>query len=255
MTISLLLIGSLVCYLSALLLYCLYRPNQIIHTILAILGVLLHLSALIVYTMKAQHPPFTNLYETFLLLPFLIALRLILFKRQLSPFYKGSILTVVVLILTITFLLPGEMKAPKPLMPALNSFWMFIHVPAYFFGYTAMFIGFIYALLLLLGVPRKYSGYTDLAKKLDSEVKIGFFFLTLGLVTGAVWAYVSWGNYWAWDPKETWALINILILSFYFHLNQPTARRKAWVVVFTFLSIIFTYWGVSTILPGLHSYM
>jgi ABC-type transport system involved in cytochrome c biogenesis permease subunit len=86
-------------------------------------------------------------------------------------------------------------------------------------------------------------------------VKISFLFLNIGLITGAIWAYVSWGNYWAWDPKETWALINILVLSFYFHLQNATVKKKSIVVIITFLTIIFTYWGVSFILSGLHSYI
>ena len=137
-------------------------------------------------------------------------------------------------------------------MPALNSLWMYIHVPAYFFGYMAMSLAFIYALIGLFSARADEDA--DLIRRMDTEVRIAFLFLNVGLVTGAVWAYVSWGNYWGWDPKETWALINIFILAYYFHLRKATIRRKAIVIILAFLSIIFTYWGVSFILAGLHSY-
>ena len=91
---------------------------------------------------------------------------------------------------------------------------------------------------------------------MDGEVRIGFFFLNFGLVTGAIWAYFSWGTYWGWDPKETWALVNILILSLYFHsAKKPMAvDKKAIIVILTFFTLFFTYWGVTYFLKGLHSY-
>jgi ABC-type transport system involved in cytochrome c biogenesis permease subunit len=141
-------------------------------------------------------------------------------------------------------------------MPALNSIWIYIHVPAYFLGYVSIAIALLYSIVLLIKSENMNSvEKPHLLAKLDNEVKISFLFLNIGLITGAIWAYVSWGNYWAWDPKETWALINILVLSFYFHLQNATVKKKSIVVIITFLTIIFTYWGVSFILSGLHSYI
>jgi len=215
-------------------------------------AILAHLGGLTVRSIIAQHPPFTNMYETFILLSFLISLRMILWKEPLIDQCRKILIGSIMVIITIALLLPQSMKIPKPLMPALNSFWMYIHVPSYFFGYMAMLVAAVYAVLLLLKKDNDLS--KSMLKSMDNEVKIAFFFLTIGMITGGVWAYVSWGNYWAWDPKETWALINIIVLSFYFHLNMPTKQKKAVIILFALLTIGFTYWGVSFILSGLHSY-
>ena len=221
--------------------------------IILILAVLIHLGGLVARSIIAQHPPFTNMYETFILLPFLLSLRLVFWKDQVGVQSRKILVGAIMAIIIIALLLPQSMKTPKPLMPALNSIWMYIHVPSYFFGYMAMLVAAVYAVLLLVQKENNISS-NAIIKRLDSEVKIAFFFLTIGMITGGIWAYVSWGNYWAWDPKETWALINILVLSFYFHLNVATKQKKAVVVIIALLSIAFTYWGVSFILSGLHSY-
>ncbi len=221
---------------------------------LFILGaVFVHFIALIVRSVIAKHPPFTNMYETFILLPFLLSLRLIFWKEQINEKVRKILTAVIMGTIIIALLLPQSMKSPRPLMPALNSIWMYIHVPSYFLGYMAMLVAGIYSVLILL--PKKPDNSTVvILKRMDNEVKIAFFFLSLGMITGAIWAYVSWGNYWAWDPKETWALINIIVLAFYFHLKTPTKQKKAVIVIITLLTIAFTYWGVSFILSGLHSY-
>lgn len=216
-------------------------------------AILAHLGGLTVRSIIAQHPPFTNMYETFILLPFLLALRMIFWQEQLGRQFRKILTGGIMAIIIIALLLPQSMKTPKPLMPALNSIWMYIHVPAYFFGYMAILIAAVYAVMILFQ-KEKYALSGTMIKRMDNEVKIAFFFLTIGMITGGIWAYVSWGNYWAWDPKETWALINIIVLSFYFHLNTPTKRKKAVIILFALLTIGFTYWGVSFILSGLHSY-
>lgn len=215
--------------------------------------VILNLITLITRSVTAQHPPFTNLYETCLLLSFLLMLRVVIWKRQINFQIRTILIGLAMGILIIAFLLPKSMKLPRPLMPALNSIWMYLHVPAYFFGYMALLFAGIYAFILLIQKTDHISTNAIL-KRLDSEVKIAFFFLNIGIITGGIWAYVSWGNYWAWDPKETWALINVLTLAFYFHLQTLTKLKKAIIVIITLLTVIFTYWGVSLILIGLHSY-
>ncbi|MBU0713190.1 cytochrome c biogenesis protein CcsA [bacterium] len=227
--------------------------NDLWAGIMLIIAVLIHLGGLMARSIIAQHPPFTNMYETFILLPFLVAIRMVFWKEQLGKQFRKILTVSVMAIIFIALMLPESLKTPKPLMPALNSIWMYIHVPSYFLGYMAMLVAAVYAVLLL--VQKENNGASNaIIKRMDNEVKIAFFFLTIGMVTGGIWAYVSWGNYWAWDPKETWALINIIVLSFYFHLNTTTKQKKAVIVLFTFLTIAFTYWGVSFILSGLHSY-
>ena len=214
------------------------------------LGIGLQFLLLIFRSYYAQHPPFTNLYETMILLPFLFSLRLVFWRNQVSGNTKYWVIGVILLLDVIAIMLPEKMKIIKPLMPALNSVWMYIHVPAYFIAYASMLVAAVLAVLLVI----RKDDREILAKKLDGEVKIAFFFLNAGLITGAIWAYFSWGTYWGWDPKEVWSLINILVLAYYFHLDKNQPVSKAAVVIVTLLTIIFTYFGVSFILSGLHSY-
>jgi len=81
--------------------------------------------------------------------------------------------------------------------------------------------------------------------------------LSLVIITGAIWAEAAWGRYWAWDPKETWALITWIIYSIYLHLRISKGwrgERAAWFSIIGFICVIFTYVGVNTLLPSLHSY-
>lgn len=250
---TVLLIICPIFYLLAALLF--YLQKNKASRFLLFAAAILHLALLSVRSLIAKHPPFTNMYETFLLLPFLIALRCIVWPRQSSGQLHPVLYMISAAFLLTALLLPASMSDPRPLMPALNSPWMYIHVPAYFFAYMSLIVALIYALIILLRSKKdRKAGLTDLCEKMDKEIRISFFFLNLGLITGAIWAYVSWGNYWSWDPKETWALINILILAFALHLKEPTPQKKAWIVIVTVLSVAFTYWGVTFILAGLHSY-
>ena len=119
----------------------------------------------------------------------------------------------------------------------------------------ALILGFINAVALLARRRRNpEQNGLSLVNRMDTEIKIAFLFLNIGMITGGIWAYISWGNYWSWDPKETWALVNIFILAYYFHLDKSTGTKKAVIVILTLLSVIFTYLGVTFILSGLHSY-
>jgi len=220
------------------------------------LAISTHLVTLAWRSITAGHLPFTNLYETILLLSFLLALRLVLWRRQVERRYRWIILMIIMGMIGTALLIPSSYKAMRPLMPALDSFWMYLHVPAYFFGYMALILAFIYSLIFLWqGKNESSSEAANLLRRLDNEVRIAFLFLNVGLITGAIWGYHSWGNYWAWDVKEVWALINILTLALYFHLLKSKGIKKAFIVILTFMTVVFTYFGVSLLLKGIHSYL
>ncbi|MFA6618330.1 MAG: cytochrome c biogenesis protein CcsA [Candidatus Neomarinimicrobiota bacterium] len=244
------LIIAFVLYLASALLR-LLPVNKRYYKLLLLLAGLCHLGLLITRSVIAKHPPFTNIYETFLLLPFLIFLRMALWPKQHRGYYGKIMNFIIAAFLMVAMILPADIKVPRPLMPALNSVWMYIHVPAYFFAYMALIAALVYAVLILI---KKTDNFGQLVKRFDDELKIAYFFLNVGLITGAVWAYVSWGDYWSWDPKETWALINIFVLSFALHLKTPSPQKKALILIITVLTVAFTYWGVTYILSGLHSY-
>ncbi|MBA7668634.1 Cytochrome c biogenesis protein CcsA [subsurface metagenome] len=161
---------------------------------------------------------------------------------------------------------PDVNSGIRPLIPALQSNWLISHVITCFFGYAAFTIacglGFIY---LLKGLERGQSSRPFLRFLPDREVLdelshhsvvIGFIFLTLGIITGSVWAYSAWGSYWSWDPKETWSLITWLIYASMLHsrfVRGWRGKRMAIMSIIGFASVLFTYFGVNY-LPGLHSY-
>lgn len=250
---SVLLVLSVLCYFASLIFIVIRKDKQ--HFIALICGVLFHFSTLVTRSIIANHAPLSNMYETMLLFPFLLSLRLIFRRNQIPNFFRIIIIVFLQVLNMVALFLPASMKTPKPLMPALNSFWIYIHVPAYFIGYVSGSIAFLYAMVILyklkFGNERNVQG---LIRKMDSEVKTTFLFLNIGMITGAVWAYYSWGNYWFWDPKETWSLINILVLSLYFHVEHLSFVKKIVIVIIAFLTMAFTYWGVSFILSGIHSY-
>ncbi|MCL4441160.1 MAG: c-type cytochrome biogenesis protein CcsB [Firmicutes bacterium] len=149
----------------------------------------------------------------------------------------------------------------QPLMPALQSYWLKLHVAAAILAYGSFALSFTAGVMLLLRVrllTHKNKQYDEeLERLMNNAIAFGFPFMTLVLITGAVWAEQVWGAWWSWDPKETWALITWLIYAIYLHgrLNQRwQGRQSAWMAVLGFGAVVFTLIGVTWLLPGLHSY-
>lgn len=226
-------------------------------TIMIAIAIVLQVLALVIRGIDAQRVPFSSMYETMLLVAGLLGLRLIVGKGGMPEKALQWIIPVILTMNGVIMGIPASMKQIKPLMPALQSFWMMIHVPAYFVGYVSSVLSVIYAGILLIRHRKLNTEQSaNLMRFLDQEMKICFFFLVLGITSGAVWAQITWGNYWFWDPKETWALITILCGSQYFFI-QPShflPIKKAVIAILTFLALIFTYWGVTFLLTGIHSY-
>jgi cytochrome c-type biogenesis protein CcsB len=205
--------------------------------------------------------PLSNFYESLVFfawcLPFLA---LLVFRRYLKD-YLGTVVALAACLLLAYASLGGVDSRIKPLMPALKSNWLLIHVVTCFLGYAAFTLGFGVALLYLAQEKRPRPSLPpqpQLDQLLYQTTIIGFLLLTLGILTGAVWAETAWGRYWSWDPKETWSLITWLIYATLLHARLVKGwqgRRIAWLAVAGFLAVIFTYLGVSFLLPGLHSYL
>ena len=204
----------------------------------------------------AGRPPFANLYES--LVVFAASL-VVIFLFAARRFELGAAGPFVCFIGFILLVCASRLdSAIRPLMPALRSSWLVAHVAACFVSYAAFAVAFACSLLCLAAVRR---GDSQLRDRMDQAayrtIAFGFLFLAVGIVSGAVWAETAWGRYWGWDPKETWALISWLIYGFYLHTRACygwRGARGAWVSVLGFASVIFTYLGVTFLLPGLHSY-
>jgi ABC-type transport system involved in cytochrome c biogenesis permease subunit len=225
-----------------------FAKVRTLSSVLSYLALALHLAVLIIRAVTAKHPPFTNVYESLLLLSWLMQVKFLFFQKAASAIVTYLQKALVLAFIVVLILLPADTRAINPVMPALNNVWMYIHVPSYLFGYVAMFSAFVMALISLFN--RKTILSND--QQMDMDVSLAMIFMSVGMVTGAIWGQVSWGSYWSWDPKETWALINLIVLSLYFHTKDR--KRQALIVIFTALTVLFTYFGVTWLLSGLHSY-
>jgi ABC-type transport system involved in cytochrome c biogenesis permease subunit len=138
---------------------------------------------------------------------------------------------------------------------ALQSPWFAPHVVVYFFGYSALGFAFLSAILHLwrpgASVHLLSKGGERLAMTwagfMHRAILFGFIMLTAGLVLGAIWAHAAWGTYWAWDPKENWALVSWLCFAIYLHLRKAghfDERAGAWLTIAGFAAVLFTYLGM-----------
>ena len=163
-----------------------------------------------------------------------------------------------------------EERIAQAIPPALKSQWLTFHVITAMLAYGAFAVSFGLGIMYLLKAKKPEDRSTKTSRQasrmpslevLDdlSYRIVGFAFplLTLCIITGAIWANYAWGTYWSWDPKETWSLITWIIYAGYLHARLMygwKGRRAAWLVVFGFLAVLFTFFGVNYFLPGLHSY-
>jgi ABC-type transport system involved in cytochrome c biogenesis permease subunit len=152
---------------------------------------------------------------------------------------------------------PSVDRNIQPLVPALQSNWLHIHVFTCFIAYAAFVISFICGLLYLVNWKGVIPSRQVLEETNYRSVVVGFLMLSAGVFTGAVWAHYAWGTYWSWDPKETWSLITWIVYALFLHARYVRGwkgKRIAILSIVGFGSVIFTYFGVNFILAGLHSY-
>jgi len=223
---------------------------------LAILGLITHTAALIVRTIESGHAPFTNMYESLSFLSWASVLAFVIIDKQFKIPKIGPYLMLVVIGLVALASSPLMPKQATPLVPALQSYWLWLHVSVTLLGEAFFAVAFITSLMYLAAKE------PDKKEKWDSVsyrcVAVGFPLFTLGgLVFGMVWAYKAWGTYWSWDPKEVWSLITWFVFALYLHTRIVMGwkgKRSAVIAIIGFLAALFTYFGVNYLLAGLHSY-
>ncbi|MBM3293232.1 MAG: cytochrome c biogenesis protein [Candidatus Aminicenantes bacterium] len=221
-----------------------------------IAGLVVHTGALVLRTVESGHAPFTNMYESLSFLSWATALAFVLVNLRFSIPRIGPFLMLIVIALMALASSPLMPKETTPLVPALQSYWLWLHVSVTLLGEAFFAVAFVASLM--------YLSAKDPAKKdkLDAvgyrAVAVGFPLFTLGgLVFGMVWAQKAWGRYWSWDPKEVWSLITWLVFALYLHTRIVMGwkgKRSAWIAILGFLAALFTYFGVNYLLSGLHSY-
>ena len=222
-----------------------------------------HTGALVIRGIAAGRVPMTNQYEFATCFAWALGLVSLGFIRKYRIPVLGAFAAPVI------FLIMGyaatQNRTVRPLMPALQSGWLFFHVSTAILSYGAFGVSFVLALMYLMRDRFRENSYADRVfpdrERLDRmgyrSVCLGLLFLTMTIITGAFWAKKCWGSYWSWDPKETWSLVTWIVYAAYLHLRKMRGWQGKGAAIFAavgFLCVIFTYIGVNTFLPGLHSY-
>lgn len=263
--------GAFFCYFLA---SCLYIAHLVLvnnnlgklGTVVTGVGFISNTLAMIARTILAGHAPFANMYE----FGISFVWGLVLFYLYIE--YRHKSRSIGVFVLPVAFLLSGVFSAfyqeAKPLMPALKSNWLLAHVFTAVVAYGALALSFAVALMYfwkssmeqsngLGALGRMLPTLAELDQIANRSIAFAMPFLTLLIITGAVWAEYAWGTYWRWDPKETWSLITWLVYAMYLHgrvaYGWQGKKAMKW-AIFGFLVVLFTFIGVNLLLPGLHSY-
>lgn len=243
--------------------------------ILIFLSYLLFGVTLLIRWISQHYFPLSNLYESLIFLAWCISTIYILLERTIkSPIITSLFTPILFFIASFSSLtLPTEMQQALALVPSLQSNWLMMHVSMMMLSYATLIMGSLLAIFYLaldfFGHNKTINHIND--KKMITRFRIlevidlwsyriialGFPFLTLGIVSGAVWANEAWGSYWSWDPKETWALITWLIFASYLHsriLKGWQGKKAAILASFGFIVLWICYLGVNFLAKGLHSY-
>jgi cytochrome c-type biogenesis protein CcsB len=222
------------------------------------------------YRLGIGHAPLSNFYESLIFFSWAIVLFYLLIEWRTGSRSAGAfVMPIAFLSMAYASFSPDVSSRIQPLIPALQSNWLVSHVITCFLGYASFTIAFGVGTMYLLkeGWGPKEKGNLSIADLLPGTeildeliyqcVALGFILLSLGIITGSVWAHNAWGSYWSWDPKETWSLITWLIYAALLHVRLVRGwrgKRTALLSIVGFASMLFTYLGVNY-LPGLHSYL
>lgn len=264
-------------YLISFLGYLLWAASQkknmgVLSTVLLVLGWLIHTVGLVIRWLETHetgygYVPLSNMYESLIFFSWTIVLIYLILEFKYQQKIIGVFVTpLAFLAIAIISIIPSISPKITPLMPALQSNWLTIHVTTCFFGYAAFAVSFGISILFLIqdqkgGSTKGKVRWLPSLRILDEinykSIVIGFPMLSLGIITGAAWANYAWGSYWSWDPKETWSLITWFIYAAFLHarITRDWRGRKAAILsIIGFVAVLFTYFGVNYLISGLHSY-
>ncbi len=233
---------------------------------LVVAGFAFHTANIIARYVLSGHIPIANLHEASSFFSWCIVLLFFYLEYRYKLGLLGAFIMPVVFILMLSSsMLPRKIE---PLSPVLQSYWLGIHTVLAFIGDAAFAMAFGIGLMYLIQehyVKSKHIG--GLFRRLPSLqildeinyrlITIGFPFLTLAIITGALWAESAWGSYWRWDPKEVWSLITWFIYALVLHVRLTVGwrgKRAAILSIIGFCVVLFTFFGVNLLLKGLHSF-
>jgi cytochrome c-type biogenesis protein CcsB len=268
---------SMAIYLICFLGYLIFTTSRnktlgTLSTFLMIIGIIIHSAGLVIRWLETHqtgygYVPLSNMYESLIFFSWTIVLIYLILEFKYQQKVIGVFITpFAFLAIALTSIVPGINAKITPLMPALQSNWLTIHVTTCFFGYASFAVSFGVSILYLIR-NKKTSPKEEGSKWLPSvsvldeinykAIVIGFPMLSLGIITGAAWANYAWGSYWSWDPKETWSLITWFVYAAFLHARFTRDWRGSKAAILSIVGFIFvliTYFGVNYVISGLHSY-
>ena len=253
-----------------LVIFQIFKDNKVLRGLITLSKItiliffLLHTAGLIARWYLSGHAPMSDAYESMIYVAWATMLFGLLFGRKsdLTIASTAFVTSMILMIAHWNWMDPSIAN----LQPVLDSYWLMIHVSVIVGSYGPFTLGMILgaiALLLMIFTTKKNKKRMDLTIKeitiiTEMALTIGLVMLTIGNFLGGQWANESWGRYWGWDPKETWALVSIMVYAFVIHMRLVPGMRSRWLfnfmAVVSFASIIMTYFGVNFYLSGLHSY-
>jgi len=241
-------------------------------TFVAAGGLVAHTTAIILrwvesYRLGIGHAPLSNLYESLIFFAWTIIILYLIVEWRTKNRTIGAFVTpLAFLAMAYASFSPNISSRIQPLIPALQSNWLISHVITCFFGYAAFSLSFGLSIMYLikrLDTQNRNNIFLKLIPRMVvledlnyQMVVTGFIMLTLGIITGSVWAQSAWGSYWSWDPKETWSLITWFVYATVIHSRMVKGWRGKRIAILCFIGfscVLFTYFGVNY-LAGLHSY-
>ena len=229
-----------------------------------VIGFLAHTLGLAGRWIISGHAPWSNAYESVIYIAWATVLAGFIFskKSKMSMAATSVVSSLLLMVAALNWLDPEITN----LVPVLNSYWLLIHVAiitaSYGFLALGALLGFLSLLIMILQSQKNKNRLNTTLKELtfinEMSITVGLFMLSIGTFLGGVWANESWGRYWGWDPKETWALASMLVYIFVLHMRFIPKLKSIYAFnlasLVAFSSIIMTYFGVNFYLSGLHSY-
>lgn len=225
----------------------------------AALGWLANSAILVARVLLTGRLPLSNGYEFLISFAWGIVILYLIFERRTKFKAAGGFTLAAAwgLLACIWLFMPEQQYSVEPLMPALKSGWLTVHVLTAVVSYSAFTLACALAVVYLRRLREAEGDDDALDVAIYQAVAFGFTMLSLTIVTGAVWAEKAWGSYWSWDPKETWSLITWIVFGIYLHVRRNRGwrgRAAAVLVIAGFLIVLFTFFGVNYFLSGNHSY-
>lgn len=251
----------------------LFKPIKILNKIIKIIilvgcvGYFFQFLGLVGRWYISGHAPWSNGYEAIVFISWVgITAGLFLYRNSNALIPAAGFMVAVIM---MGFAHGGSALDPQitPLVPVLKSYWLIIHVAIIVSSYGFFGLSFVIALICLifyiLSNKKVYNIHHNTTLKeltivSEMSLTIGLYALTVGTFLGGIWANESWGRYWSWDPKETWAFISVMVYAFVLHMRLVPGLRSRWAfhtaTMFAISTIVMTYFGVNYYLSGLHSY-